>query len=175
MVMDYWPKSLLYIRRKTRSKPYSLCKYWFHHFLKIYFDSFTRFPTLSTKCLAPKDWKFLPFSFNARLDLEAPLLIEAAPDWIFWEFMLTSGLFVSGSNTHLVRKRVKQHPAVNFDILSYWILIQQDWVTFMTQPYWVEIVVEAMYGLDLVLLYHVVLSLWWLVVPSNHHKLKTTW
>ena len=71
-----------------------------------------RFPTLSTKHLAPKDWKFLPFKFLSRLDLKCPLLIEAAPEWNFWAFMITCALFISGSNTYLVRKRVKQHPAV---------------------------------------------------------------
>ena len=69
---------------------------------------------MSTKYLAPKDWKFSPFDFRIREDLTAPLLIDAAPEWIFWEFMVTAGLFMSGSNTCLVRKRVKQHPAVSF-------------------------------------------------------------
>ena len=68
---------------------------------------------MSTKYLAPKDWKFLPFNFRTREDLQAPLLIEAAPEWNFWQFMLTCALFISGSNTYLVRKRVKQHPAVS--------------------------------------------------------------
>ena len=75
-----------------------------------------RFPTLSIKNLAPKDWKFLPFKFKIRDDLKAPLLIEAAPPWNFWEFMLTCGLFVSGTNTYHVRKRVNQHPAVRYEI-----------------------------------------------------------
>ena len=75
--------------------------------------NFKRFPTLSTKFLAPKDWKFLPFRFMAREDLKAPELIAAAPEWNFWPFMLTCAMFVSGSNTYLVRKRVHQHPAVS--------------------------------------------------------------
>ena len=59
------------------------------------------------------DWKFLPFNFRARHDLKAPDLIEAAPEWNFWEFSVTCGLFISGSNTYFVRKRVKQHPHVS--------------------------------------------------------------
>ena len=71
-----------------------------------------RFPTLSPKNLAPKDWKFLPFKFIARTDMDASLLIEAAPSWNFWQFCVTCGLFISGTNTYCIRKRISQMPAV---------------------------------------------------------------
>ena len=86
-------------------------------------SSVPRFPTLSTKFLAPKDWKFLPFNFIARDDLKAPELIAAAPEWNFWQFALTCALFISGSNTYLVRKRVKQHPAVSFAFVLIFVYV----------------------------------------------------